>query len=47
LNLNQVMNSLSLKAKTDELVVTALVELYENENLKWLTHKAGKNAGDA
>jgi hypothetical protein len=36
------MNSLSLKEKTDELVVTAPVELSENENLKWLSYKAGK-----
>ncbi len=41
------MNSLSLKEKTEELVVTVPVELYEKENLKWLSHKAGKNAGDA
>ncbi len=41
------MNSLSLKEKTDELVVIAPVELYEKGNLKWLSHNAGKNAGDA
>jgi hypothetical protein len=42
LELKSSDESLSLKEKTDELVVTAPVELYEKENLKWLSYKAVK-----